>query len=89
MFNQKRFDDALLAWARAYPSLKRDRRAINIVWTFIEGLVLGRIVVELVSARWEFTGIWLILLTAVVGVHFSFNAVLGLARVVRNASTPS
>jgi hypothetical protein len=85
MINLKRFDAAMLSWAVAYPSLSRDRRAINILMVFLEMLVVGRIVFDAVGGRLEWAGTFAIALMVLMGFHVFFNALIGLAGAVQTS----
>jgi hypothetical protein len=79
----KRFDQRLLRWAEAYPSISRDRRAINILFGVKELLLLGRIGVDLATGQPDMLPFWIAALAATLGFHAAFNVIMGLAESVK------
>jgi hypothetical protein len=76
------FDSALRSWAIAYPSLARDRRAVNWLFVFCEILVLGVLARDVVKG----SPLWgsVFALEVVLGLHVCWNAFMGLAVVVKS-----
>jgi hypothetical protein len=79
----KRFDQKMLGWALAYPSLGRDRRALNVLFGVVEVLLLGRLGFDLATAQMDMVLAWMLALAAVVGCQAAFNAIAGLAGMVK------
>ena len=82
MQHANHFDSALRSWAIAYPSLARDRRAVNGFFVFIEILVLGVLARDVVKG----SPLWgsVFALEVVLGLHVCWNAFMGLAVVVKS-----
>jgi hypothetical protein len=82
MQHASRFDSALCSLVIAYPSLARDRRAVNWLFVFFELVSLG------VLARDVFkgseTGVSIFALEVVIGLHLCWNAFMGLAIAVKS-----
>jgi hypothetical protein len=82
MQHANHFDSALRSWAIAYPSLARDRRAVNWLFVFCEILVLGVLARDVVKG----SPLWgsVFALEVVLGLHVCWNAFMGLAVVVKS-----
>jgi hypothetical protein len=76
------FDSALRSWAIAYPTLARDRRALNWLFVFFEIIVLGVLARDVVKG----SPLWgsVLALEIVLGLHVCWNAFMGLAIVVKS-----
>lgn len=82
MQHANQFDSALRSWAIAYPSLARDRRAVNWLFVFIEIVVLGALARDVVKGSQLWGSIFA--LEVVIGLHLCWNAIMGLAGVVKS-----
>ncbi len=84
MQHANQFDSALRSWAIAYPSLARDRRAVNWLFVFIEIVVLGALARDVVKGSQLWGSIFA--LEVVIGLHLCWsNYGLGWRREVARA----
>jgi len=82
MQHANRFDSALRSWAIAYPSLARDRRAVNWVFGFFELVFLGVLARDVLKG--SPIGGSVVALEVVIALHLCWNAFMGLAGVVKS-----
>ena len=82
MQHPNRFDSALRSWAIAYPSLARDRRAMNWFFVFLELVFLGVLARDVLKGSPIVGSV--VALEVVLALHLCWNAFMGLAGVVKS-----